>query len=324
MPRMARIESPGSLFHIMAHSIEGKQLFIDDNDRLDFLSRFAKGLKKCEFQCYAWVLMDNHYHFLIRTSHLPLHKLMRPLNSGYAGRYNRKYKKRGYLFQDRFKSVLCQEQEYAATLIKYLHLNPLRAGKVKSFEELGAWAWSGHNFLLGKEGAKGEKFQNREQALRFFGETESSAISSYLKFLLGSCQTGNNEQAGQLSFIEATEISGSCKGWPAVIGDPEFAKKALENYKDYLNRKHRKAEYNVVLEEVARRVCETYSISLEELMKRGRKDKRSKARAEFCYQSHEQELIPLSVIARFLKTTIPPIAVLVKQGTPEVEEYCSA
>ena len=90
-----------------------------------------------------------------------------------------------------------------------------------------------------------------------------------MKFLLESCQTGNNEQAGQLSFIEATEISGSCKGWPAVIGDPEFAKKALENYKDYLNRKHRKAEYNVVLEEVARRVCETYSISLEELMKRG-------------------------------------------------------
>jgi hypothetical protein len=79
-----------------------------------------------------------------------------------------------------------------------------------------------------------------------------------------------------------------------------------------------------VLEEVARRICETYSISLEELMKRGRKDKRSKARAEFCYQSHEQELIPLSVIARFLKTTIPPIAVLVKQGAPEVEEYCSA
>ncbi|NLP04014.1 MAG: hypothetical protein GX089_16085 [Fibrobacter sp.] len=72
----------------------------------------------------------------------------------------------------------------------------------------------------------------------------------------------------------------------------------MENYKDYLNRKHRKANYVVVLEEVAGRVCEAHDITLEELMKRGRKDKRSKARAEFCNRSHEQELIPLSVICQ--------------------------
>lgn len=92
MPRMARLESPGSLFHIMAHSIEGKNLFLDDQDRNELLSRLAKGLADCGFQCYVWTLMDNHYHILIRTNHLPLSKLMRGLNGGYARYYNKSTK----------------------------------------------------------------------------------------------------------------------------------------------------------------------------------------------------------------------------------------
>ncbi len=313
---MARLETPGSLAHIMAHSIEGKELFLDDDDKNEFLSRFAKGLAECDFQCYAWALMDNHYHLLIRTGHLPMSKLMRALNGGYARYYNKKYKRRGYLFQDRFKSVLCQDQEYAAQLIKYIHLNPLRAGKVKSLDQLKDWAWCGHGFLSGVMNAKGEEFQNRKECLRRFGDNEHDALIAYLESLSQYCQSGNNKTAGQLPITEATEIAGSCKGWPAVIGDPEFVKKAMQQYKVYLNRKHRKDDYPYVLETISNKVCKEYDITREELMKRGKSNKRSHARAALCYQLHNIELIPLSIIAGYLRTTISPIAALLKKCTP--------
>jgi REP element-mobilizing transposase RayT len=314
---MARLESPVSLFHIMAHSIEGKYLFLDDQDRNEFLSRFAKGLTGSDFQCYAWTLMDDHYHIFIKTSHLPLSKLMRALNSGYARYYNKKYGRRGYLFQDRFQSVLCQDQDYAVQLIKYIHLNPLRAGKVQSLEQLKDWVWCGHGFLLGPKNAMGEKFQNRLECLRRFGDNETDAVKGYLQSLEQSCLGDDNKTAGKLPFKEAYEISGSCKGWPAVIGDSDFAKNAMEKYSRLcFQRKHRKADYTYVLDTISNKICTEYGITHDDLFKRGRKNKLSLARADFCYQSHLKELIPLSVIAGFLRTTISPIALLVKKGDP--------
>jgi hypothetical protein len=257
--------------------------------------------------------MDNHYHFLIRSSDLPLSKLMRPLNGGYAQYYNKKYKRRGYLFQNRFKSVLCQDQEYAAQLIRYIHLNPLRTGKVCSPDQLKNWEWCGHGFILGEKNSYGEQFQNREESLRRFGENENDAIESYLQYLAQGCSSGDNKRAGQLPIIEATEIAGSCKGWPAVIGNHDFVKNAMEKYKTHVNRKHRKADYPHVLETISNKVCAEYGITKDQLLKRGKKDKRSGARAAFCQQSHLNELIPLSVIAGYLRTTISPVAAHIKK-----------
>jgi len=320
MPRMARLESPGSLFHIMSHAIDDKKLFIDEDDISDFLSRFEKGIKKTGFKCLGWALMGNHYHLVIRTNHLRLCKLMSPLNGGYAARYNKKYKRKGYLFRSRFKSVLCQDQDYAVQLIKYVHLNPLRAGMVKSLEELKDCPLCGHGFLIGKEDAPGEKFQSREEALCFFSDEKENAVSAYMESMSQSCNCEDIKTAGKMSETEITEIARSCKGSPAVIGDPEFVKNALEQYKKHLSRIHRKVDYPHVLKKISIEVCQEYDITESDLMKRGRKNKRSQARADFCYRSHVMELIPLSVIAEFLRVTISPIAVLVSKGTPEDTE----
>lgn len=313
MPRMARFELPGSLYHVMAHSIEGKNLFVDDDDRLNFLSRFEKKLTEIGFKCYAWTLMENHYHLLIRTNDYPLSKLMRGLNSGYARYYNKKYKRRGYLFQDRFKSVICQDQQYAVELIKYIHLNPLRAGKVDSLQQLENWAWCGHGYLLGNENNPGNNFQNRLDSLRYFGENPNDAVKGYLKFMAKSCDCDDNKKAGVLQYIEEMEIKGSCKGWRAVIGDHEFVKKVMEKYKQDLNRRHRKADYPKAMETISEDVCTEFGISLEELLKRGRENERSWARIAFCYRCHVVELIPLSVIARYLGITISPVAAMIKK-----------
>jgi REP element-mobilizing transposase RayT len=310
---MIRLESPGSLVHIMAHSFEEKPLFVDDKDKSEFISRFEKALVKSGYICYTWALMDNHYHLFLRTSEKPMSKLMRGLNGGYAVYYNKRHGKHGPLFRNRFKSSLCQDQNYAAQLVRYINLNPLRARLVTSLEQLKDYTWCGHGFLMGNNDALGKSFQKREECLRRFGENEEEALKSYIDFLIKSCGE-KSEIAGQLSKVEAAEISGSCKGWPTVIGDPEFVTKIMNKYKDVIHRTHRKADYPHVLETTAQKVCQEYKITLKELKKRGRKNNRAFARAVFCYRLHMQELIPLSVIAGFLGTTISPIAILVQNG----------
>ncbi len=313
MPRMYRMESPSSLVHIMAHSVEEKPLFVDDDDKSEFLSRFEKGLSKSGFLCYTWALMDNHYHLFLRTSEKPMSKLMRGLNGGYATYCNKRHGKHGPLFRNRFKSTLCQDQDYAAQLVKYINLNPLRAGMVNSLEDLKDYIWCGHGFLMGNSNVLGKTFQRREKCLRRFGKNEEEALKSYIDFLLQRCGE-KSEVAGQLSKVEKTEISGSCKGWPAVIGDPEFVTKIMSKHKDVIHRIHRKADYPYVLETAAQKVCLEFKITLKELKKRGRMNTRAFARAVFCYRLHVLEFIPLSVIAGFLGTTISPIALLVLKG----------
>jgi REP element-mobilizing transposase RayT len=301
----------------MAHSIENRNLFLDDDDRKEFLFRFEKKLKECDFQCYAWALMDNHYHLFIRINHLPLSKLMRGLNGGYAQYYNKKYKRRGYLFQNRFQSVLCQDQQYAIELVRYIHLNPLRAGKVKTLQELETWEWCGHGALIGNQSAIGANFQNRQDCLLRFGDNEKDAVHAYLKYLSESYRCEDVKKAGCLGDAEAAEITGSYKGRPAVIGDPDFVRSAMEQYALCLHRNHRKSDYPVVLNTIAKRISTGYELMEGELFKRGRKNKRTQARAAFCYESHNKEFIPLSVIASYLQMTISPVAALIKKGTPQ-------
>jgi REP element-mobilizing transposase RayT len=303
----------------MAHSIEDRELFVDDDDRSNFLSRFEKKLNDCSFQCFAWSLMRNHYHFFIQVNELPLSKLMRPLNGWYARDYNKKYKRHGYLFQDRFKSVLCQDELYAAELIRYIHLNPLRAGYVKSLKELEKYAWCGHGYLMGKEDAKGENFQNRKINWFQCGKNNPDQKDAYLTFLAQGCESEDPAAAGKLSCKEAAAITDSARGYVAVIGDPEFVKKARELYTANENKKHDKVDYTVVLETVSKKVCTSYDISSAELLKKGKRNTkmRTDARAAFCYESHMNELLPLSIIAQHLQMTISPVAALVKKGTPE-------
>ena len=150
MPRKPRLSVPGALHHVMARGIEGRPIFKSDEDRLKFLSLLAHGIAKSGFKCYAWVLMENHYHLLLRANEMPLSSFMRPLNSRYAHWFRKKSQSRGYLFQDRFKSIATQDQGYIEQLVRYIHLNPLRAGICRTIAELDRYPWSGHSALVGK------------------------------------------------------------------------------------------------------------------------------------------------------------------------------
>ena len=165
MPRKARIDAPGALHHIIIRGIERRRIFTDDQDRDNFIERLGEIVSKTKTFCFAWALMPNHAHILLRTGQTPLSTVMRRLLTGYAVWYNRRHRRHGHLFQNRYKSILCQEDPYLLELVRYIHLNPLRAKMVKSLAESDRYPSSGHSALMGK---LPREFQDTDDVLRLF------------------------------------------------------------------------------------------------------------------------------------------------------------
>ena len=109
MPRRGRIDAAGALHHLIIRGIERKPIFYDDIDKDRFLERFGTVLTECKAACYAFALLSNHVHLLIRTGASPVASLMRRLLTGYAVSFNKRHKRSGHLFQNRYKSILCEE-----------------------------------------------------------------------------------------------------------------------------------------------------------------------------------------------------------------------
>ncbi len=115
MPRAPRLDAPDVLHHVMARGLEWQRIFRDDQDREDSMRRLAALAESGALTVYAWVLLPNHFHVLIRTGQRPLSRSVRSLLTGYAGTFNRRYRRSGHLFQNRYKSVVCEDApiEYA-------------------------------------------------------------------------------------------------------------------------------------------------------------------------------------------------------------------
>lgn len=144
MSRTPRIDFPGAFHHVYARGIEKRAIFSDDGDRRELRRRIEYNLSRFKGICLAWAFMQNHFHLLFYSAAGNLPKFMRCLMSGYAMYFNRKTGRVGHLFQNRYKSSLVDAEPYLLELIRYIHLNPVRAGIVSSLEELGAFRWTSH------------------------------------------------------------------------------------------------------------------------------------------------------------------------------------
>ena len=146
-------------------------------DKKDFLRRLSDCLAASEAQCLAWAMMSNHYHLLIRAGSQPLSRLMGPLLGGFGGSYNRRHGRVGYVFQNRFKSILCEEDSYLLGVIRYIHLNPVRANLVSNLQMLDHYPWTGHAGIVGKSRYS---WHAADEVLRLFGETRRQARANNL------------------------------------------------------------------------------------------------------------------------------------------------
>ena len=191
MPRRARIDAVGLLQHVMARGIEKRDIFLNEGDRKDFVLRLSDVLTKSGTACLAWSLMSNHFHLLLRPQKTALACLMRSLLTGYAVTFNLRHKRSGHLFQNRYHSIVCEEESYLRELIRYIHLNPIRAGVVSSLQDLEKYPWTGHSVLLGRTELPGQAV---EGVLSMFGNDLAGARLRYAGFVSEGVDEGHREE----------------------------------------------------------------------------------------------------------------------------------
>ena len=148
MSRHPRVHAEGVLYHVMARGNKGQKIFLSESDYEAFLEALGAVRKRYPFYLYAYVLMSNHFHLLMEVQRSPTARIMQSLLTGYVRHFNKIHRRRGYLFEGRYKAIICERQSYLLELLRYIHLNAVRAGLV---ERPGEWPWSGHGEYLGKE-----------------------------------------------------------------------------------------------------------------------------------------------------------------------------
>jgi putative transposase len=277
MPRLARLDAPGVLHHVMGRGIERKKIFRNDIDRCDFIDRLSAQAQDGAIEIYAWALMPNHFHLLCKTKTLPLASSMRKILTGYAVNFNKRHRRYGHLFQNRYKSIVCQEDVYLNELVRYIHLNLLRANIVQDIKELNGCPWSGHSALVGNVK---RQWQDTEHVLSFFGSSKNSR-KNYLQYIKRGINQGRRPELVGGGLIR------SMGGWSAVLanrrrgerqvadqrilGDGDFVKQVISGLDDIVKKNLRLSGQRIDIKVLAERVSESYDVSIGELRSGGRR-----------------------------------------------------
>jgi REP element-mobilizing transposase RayT len=290
MPRKARIDAAGALHHIICRGIERRKIFWTYFDRDDFLERLETVLVESETPCYAWALMPNHFHLLLRTGNAPIFKVMSRLLSGYAGSFNRRHRRSGHLFQNRYKSILCQEDSYLLELVRYIHLNPLRSELAATMDALDRYRFSGHSKLMGHQG---NAWQDVNTVLKLFGKRSSSARKAYRAFVEEGISLGKRPEltggglirsmGGWGAVTSLRRLREHVKGDERILGDSDFVDSVLSEQNERLERRYALQSKGYDFQAVVRRVGEIFELKPEVVLSAGKQPERVEARSVACY-----------------------------------------
>jgi putative transposase len=190
----------------MVRGIEKRDIFIDDRDRTAFVDRLSYLLMKTGTDCLAWSLLSNHAHLLLRPTKGKLADMMRRLLTGYAVFFNLRHDRCGHLFQNRYKSIICEEDTYMLELVRYIHLNPFRAGLVSSLRQLDAHPWSGHAVMMGHRQLQG---QTTDEVLMMFDQDRRQARNKYRAFVAEGIPLGKRDELTGGGLKRRLKLSGS-------------------------------------------------------------------------------------------------------------------
>ncbi len=193
---------PGSRHHVTARGLNRQPIFLVDADRADFVRRLGGLCRDSATGCFAWALMSNHHHEALEVGELSLSNFMLRLNAGHARSFNRRHQRSGKVIQGRFHSWLIDSDAYRLELVRYIHLNPVRAGLVSSLDELATYPWTGHAALMGTRTCA---FMDVDRVLSWFGPTRAQARLELCRFL----ETGLKgcDHPGRAAAADAIELS---------------------------------------------------------------------------------------------------------------------
>jgi REP element-mobilizing transposase RayT len=327
MTRQARIDAPGALHHIICRGIERGQIFLDDADRDHFVERLATVLSETFTSCFAWALIPNHFHLLVRTGSAPISVIMRRLLTSYAVHFNRRHHRSGHLFQNRYKSILCQQDPYLLELVRYIHLNPVRAKIVSDLSELDRYAYSGHSRLVG---TIDDGWQDTESVLIFFAESERNARARYGDFVQSGLSMGKRPEliggglvrsAGGWSGVQSLrQLKDHIKSDERILGDSDFVESALVDARETMERKYRLKSLGRDLGTVVSRVSRIFDIPESRIKCSGKEPERVKAKSVAAYWAVNELGMAGTEVGKELSLTQSAVSRAVRRGEELVRE----
>jgi len=327
MPRRSRIDAPGALHHIIVRGIDRKSIFKDDADKDNFLGRLKDILTDSATSCFAWALIPNHFHLLLRTGSVPISFVMKRLLTGHAIYFNRKHRRVGHLFQNRYKSILCQEDAYLLELVRYIHLNPIRANILADLKFLDNYAYCGHAAIMGK---KKNDWQDTDYVLKLFNTKLSLARRRYREYVKRGISVGERpdliggglvRSAGGWDALKGLrKIKAYMKGDERILGDSDFVETVLKASRDEFDRhyliKAKGYDFNTVVD----RVAEVLGVNRAEILSSGRQPRRVQARSLVCFWASRELGISMVEISKRLKISQPTVSQSASRGEKIVKE----
>jgi len=328
MPRIARLDTPGLLHHVMIRGIERRKIFNDNKDRDNFIERLSTLLPETKTQCYAWSFLPNHAHFLFRSGPKGIASLMRRLLTGYAVTYNRRHKRHGHLFQNRYKSIVCQEDLYLLELVRYIHLNPLRAKVVKDLNGLDNYSYSGHKFLMGEVKLE---WQDAQYILGYFGKRVGGARKKYRFYVEKGIELGRRPELvggglirslGGWDEVKKLKLKGDerIKSDQRILGESEFVTDILSESEDQFARKYRLKSLGYNFKKVLERVSVLFQLDKEYITGKGRQRDRVMARDLLCYWSVNELGMTMVDLARRFDITPAAVSCAAQRGEQWAKE----
>ncbi|MBI4209305.1 MAG: transposase [Deltaproteobacteria bacterium] len=259
MARKPRLHFPSALYHVISRGNQRQPIFLDTEDHKHFLARFQHYHQKFPFHLYAYVLMPNHFHCLIQVENVPLGKILQPLLLSYTYYFNHKYEKVGHLFQGRFKAILCDQEVYLLELIRYIHLNPIRAKMAQRVED---YPWSSHPVYLG---LRHEPWVETPRVLAQFSSHLQTARNKLAEFIADGAGGDPPWNPPMM------------KGQP-LLGDANFSEKVYQT-----TQERDPCYWDLDLEWIEKHVCRMLQIDAEALQTPYRTAKEAGARAIIAY-----------------------------------------
>ena len=321
MPRKARIDAPGALHHIIARGIARKRVFDDNADRDFFVDRLGSILSDTSTRCFAWALIPNHFHLLLKTGATPISTVMKRLLTGYAMYYNRRHKRYGHLFQNRYKSILCQEDTYLLELVRYIHLNPLRAKLVEDMKGLDNFPYGGHSVLMGKTKIE---WQYKRYILGLFGDKVYPARSRYRAFVEKGIVDGKRSEltggglirsvGGWVAAKALRKANALQKGDERILGDGDFVETVLSKANEAYERKYRLKAKGIDVDTVAQRAAKIAGIEPSQVWASGKHPKVVQARSLLCFWATNELGISQAWLSKRLQLSQPAISLSVARG----------
>ena len=326
MPRQARIDAPGAVHHIIIRGIEQTAIFVDDQDRENFIQRLSELIAESQTPCYAWALMSTHAHLLLRTGSLAVAWMMRRILTGYAVRFNRRHRRHGHLFQNRYKSVLCEEDRYLRQLVVYIHLNQVRAGIVTDIKALKTYPFTGHSALMGKAL---REWKDTPYVLALLGKRVSEARRNLKRQMVRWAAKGHRPEltggglirssGGRRAVKEAYRQGIRLASDERLMGSSEFVERTLKAAGEAYDRRMRLHSAGIDLSAVIEAVCRYFGIRQKKLAGSTKQVKTARARALISYMATQDLSISGSEVARRLNIDRSAVSRAVQRARKDAE-----